>query len=40
MNQGANFATGDIVLFLHADNQLPIQAYEELKRIDLHMYCG
>ncbi len=40
MNHGAGFATGDIVLFLHADNQLPIQANEELKHIELHMYCG
>lgn len=38
MNHGAGFATGDIVLFLHADNQLPIQAYEELKSIDLAQY--
>ncbi len=38
MNHGAWFATGDIVLFLHADNQLPIQAHEGLRNLDLHRY--
>lgn len=40
MNHGASLATGDIVLFLHADNQLPIQVNQELRNIDLDKYVG
>lgn len=38
MNHGASLATGDILLFLHADNQLPIQANHELRNLDLDKY--
>lgn len=38
MNHGASLASWDILLFLHADNQLPIQANTELKHIDLSHY--
>lgn len=40
LNYGAGFANGDILLFLHADNQLPIEAKRELEEIDLVEYIG
>ncbi len=40
MNHGAQYATGDLLLFLHADNTLPVQAHNELTTLDLTQYCG
>ena len=40
MNHGASFATGDILVFLHADNTLPLQAYDELSMLELTQYSG
>ncbi len=40
MNHWANFATGDLLVFLHADTQLPIEAKHELTSLDLKKYIG
>jgi rSAM/selenodomain-associated transferase 2 len=31
MNQGARYATGDILLFLHADTRLPVSAFDDIR---------
>lgn len=36
MNQGAKLATGQLLVFLHADTLLPYESPEELSSIDLH----
>lgn len=38
MNHGARYASADILLFLHADNQLPLEVNKELKDVDLGSY--
>jgi glycosyltransferase involved in cell wall biosynthesis len=40
MNYWASFATGDLYVFLHADTQLPLQAKNELERLELNTYLG
>jgi rSAM/selenodomain-associated transferase 2 len=40
MNAGAMLATGDVLLFLHADTQLPIDAIGEVQRVMSHYDWG
>lgn len=40
MNHGAQFATGDILLFLHADTQLSNGIVQELECLDIAHYCA
>lgn len=32
MNQGARYATGDVLLFLHADTRLPVSAFDDIRK--------